>query len=74
MSGPKGRKVERKIPGILGSKTNALHSMCSASMEGLTLGFLVMCVAMESIEGFNCRHEGCSWGLEGENSPPKLLV
>ena len=25
-------------------------------------------------KGFNRRHEGCGWGLEGENSPQKLLM
>ena len=29
---------------------------------------------MNVSEGLNHSCEGCGWGLEGENSPPKLLV
>ena len=29
---------------------------------------------MNVSKGLNHSCEGCGWGLEGENSPPKLLV
>ena len=31
-------------------------------------------LTMESSEGLNCSCESCGWRLEGENSPPKLIV
>ena len=48
--------------------------MFSASAGGLTLVHLVTFLAMESSEGLSCSREGYGWGLEGENSTPKLLV